>query len=561
MAVIFTLLNIIGGLCLFLYGMKVMSDGIQRAAGDKLQRFLNFMTGNRFMSVLTGFAITAIIQSSSATTVMVVSLVNAGLLNLTQSIGVIMGANIGTTVTAWIVSLIGFSLQLSEIALPAVGVGFICSMVKWKYRDMSEVILGFGLLFMGLDLLTKSMPGIGNSFDFVTNVTNMGFLSHLIGMFAGLAMTLLIHSSSASTAIMLTMAYNSVINYEMAAAMILGANIGTTIDAALASIGTKTNAKRAALVHVLFNVLGTCWALPLLKPLLAIVDFVTPGTITAGITNDPVLPVHLAMLHTVFNLTNTIIFLPFVNHLARLVTFIIKEDANEAAEPKRYRLKYVSGKHRNTPEMNIFRAEKEVRGMAGLALSMFTRFSVVFQSLLDAKNKHIIVDGLSAELKQKEEYADEMRDEISAFLMECARVQLNPRSESRISRLLRVISELENMTDDCCSMSFLLESGIKKGQFLNKKEMDALIPYLQLVNDFLNLVHENLGHNLSAETLQKARTLEDEIDKYRNKLRKMGRKRLESGKDVRTELLFIELVRRIERLGDYCYEIAETLAG
>jgi phosphate:Na+ symporter len=561
MAVIFTLLKITGGLCLFLYGMKVMSDGIQRAAGDRLQRFLNFMTGKRFMAVLTGFAITAIIQSSSATTVMVVSLVNAGLLNLTQSIGVIMGANIGTTVTAWIVSLVGFSLQLSQLALPAVGLGFICSIVKWKYRNVGDFILGFGLLFLGLDFLTKSMPGVGSGFDFITKLTNMGFVSYLIGMFAGLAMTLLIHSSSAATAIMLTMAYNGMVSYEMAASMILGANIGTTIDAALAAIGTKTNAKRAALVHVLFNVLGTCWALPLLKPLLALVDFVTPGSMTPGIVNDPMVPTHLAMLHTVFNLTNTIIFLPFANHLARLVTFIIKDNEGDTAEPEHYRLTYTSGTLQNTPEINILRAEKEIRDMAGLAQYMFTRFSIVLLSLLDIKNKQAVVDELGAELRQKEAYADEMRDEISAFLMECATRRLNQRSEHRISQLLRVISDLEDMTDDCCSMSFLLESSVKRGHIFEKKEMGALAPYLQLVKDFLDLVHENFGRTLSQEILQKAGRLEDEIDNYRNKLRKMGRKRLESGKDVKTELLFIDLVRRIEKLGDYCYEIAETFAG
>ena len=559
MAIIIVLLEITGGLCLFLYGMKVMSDGIQRAAGNRLQRFLNFMTGNRFIAVLTGFAITAIIQSSSATTVMVVSLVNAGLLNLVQSIGVIMGANIGTTVTAWIVSLVGFSLNLSEIALPAVGIGFICGIVKWKYRDMGDFILGFGLLFMGLDFLTRAMPALGNSFDFITRVSNMGFISHLIGMSVGLAMTLIAHSSSAATAIMLTMAYNGVISYEMAASMILGANIGTTIDAALASIGTKTNAKRAALVHVLFNVLGTCWALPLLKPLLALVDFITPGTI-AGVVNDPMVPTHLAMFHTVFNLTNTILFLPFVNYLAALVTFIIKDDL-ETVEPEHYRLTYTSGTIQNTPEINIVRAEKEVCDMAGLVLSMFTSFSGVLQSLLEAQDKRAAVIGLGDELKQKEEYADEMRDQIGAFLMECARVQLNPRSEYRISQLLRVISDFEDMTDTCCSLSFILERGVKNGQIIKKKEMEALSPYLKQVEDFLNLVQENLGNTLSADTLQKARQMESEINKNRDKLRKLGHKRLESGKDVKTELLFIDIVRRIERLGDYCLEIAETLAG
>jgi phosphate:Na+ symporter len=540
--------------------MKVMSDGIQQAAGDRMQRFLNFMTGNRFMAVFTGFAITAIVQSSSATTVMVVSLVNAGLLTLTQSIGVIMGANIGTTVTAGVVAIIGVSLELSALALPAVGIGFICRVVKWKYRDMGDFILGFGLLFLGLDFLTKSMPAVGNSFDFIAKLSNMGFASYLIGAAAGVAMTLLIHSSSAATAIMLTMAYNGVISYEMAASMILGANIGTTIDAALSAIGTKTNAKRAALVHVLFNIMGTCWALPLLKPLLGLVDMITPGTMTAGMIHDPMVPTHLAMLHTVFNSVNTLIFLPFVKHFARLVTFIIKEDKNETADIKHYRLVYASSIHHNTPEMNILHAEKEIRDMAGIVSSMFARFCGVLQSLRETQDRETVVTELGKELKQKEEYADEMREQIGAFLMECAKKPLNRRSEHRVSQLLRVISDLEDMTDDCCSISYLLERGVKKDRIFKQKEMAALAPYLKQVEDFLNMVQESLEHNLSAETLHNARKLEDAIDKNRDKLRKLGRKRIEAGEDVKTELLFIDLVRRIERIGDYCSYITETLA-
>jgi phosphate:Na+ symporter len=560
MVIISTLLKITGGLCLFLYGMKVMSDGIQRAAGDRLQRFLNLITGNRFTAVFTGFAITAIIQSSSATTVMVVSLVNAGLLNLTQAIGLIMGANIGTTVTAWIVSLIGFSLKLSELALPAVGIGFICSIVKWKHRNIGDFILGFGLLFMGLDILTKSMPGLGDNVYIIAKASNMGFLTDLTGVFFGTVVTLLLHSSSATTAIILTMAYNGIISYELAAAMILGANIGTTIDAALASIGTKTNAKRAALVHVLFNIFGTFWALPLLKPLLSLVDFVTPGSMTPGMINDPMVTAHLAMLHTVFNVVNTVIFLPFVNYFARFVSFLIKDDPTEDTGPAQYRFTYASGKIQNTPEMQIVFAEKEVRDMANHVLLMFSSFNKVIQSLFETQDKMTAVTSLGLELRQKEEYADQMRDQIGAFLMICAREQLNPRSEHRVSQLLRVISDLEEISDDCCSLSFILENGVNENLIIKKKEMDALVPYLNQVENFLNLVKDNLGRRLSTNTLIYARELETEIDLNRDKLRKLGRKRLESGKDVKTELLFIDIVRRIEKLGDYCLEIAEILA-
>jgi phosphate:Na+ symporter len=559
--VIFIFFKVAGGLCLFLYGMNIMSDGIQRAAGDRMQRFLNFMTGNRFMGVFVGFSITAIIQSSSATTVMVVSLVNAGLLNLTQSIGVIMGANIGTTVTAWIVSLIGFSLKLSNFALPVVGIGFIFRIVKWKYRDLGDFMLGFGLLFLGLGFLSDSIPTNADSFNFIAKVSNMGFLSLLISMSAGLLITLIVHSSSASTAIILTMAFNNVINYEMAAAMILGANIGTTIDAALAAIGTKTNAKRAALVHVLFNVIGTVWALPFLKPLLALVDIITPMPLTPGLANDPAITAHLAMLHTVFNTVNTALFLPFVNPFARLVSRIIKDDITDTVMPEHYKLVHLSSVIQNTPEMNILRAEKEIRDMAGLSSSMFSRISTVLLSLLETNNRQGLVMELKTELLQKEQYADEMHDQIGAFLMECMHEQVNYRSEQRISQLLRIISDLEDMTDDCCSISHLIETSVNKNRIFSRKEMDALAPYLLQVNGFLNLIQENLGRYISAEILQKARNLENQINENRDKLRNLGRKRLEAGKKVETELLFIELVRRIEKLGDYCSNVAETLAG
>jgi phosphate:Na+ symporter len=509
--------------------------------------------------VLTGFAVTAIIQSSSATTVMVVSFVNAGLLTLTQSIGVIMGANIGTTVTAWIVSLVGFSLKLSSLALPAVGIGFIIQVIKWKHRNLGEVILGFGLLFLGLDFLTKSMPPLGDSLDLIAGLSGPGFASTLIGAGAGLVITLITHSSSASTAIMLTMAFNGVIPYRMAAAMILGANIGTTIDAALAAIGTKTAAKRAALVHVLFNLFGAIWALLLLKPLLALVELISPGAVEPGMVQSPLIPAHLAMFHTVFNTVNTILFFPFVKPFAALVSFLIKDDKTGAL-PEHYSLVYKSGSIQNTPQLNIIRAEKEIRDMAGIASSMYARVSTVLKDLRETEDKEGTVNSLVTEMKEREEYADEMREALTAFLIECTREQLNRRSEHRVSQLLRIIADLEDMTDGCFSVALLLERSVKKNQFFKEKEMAGLVPYLSLVEDFLTLVREHLGRRLSPEEAGYAKLLEEKIDDSRNRLRKLGRKRIEAGVDVKTELLFIDLVRRIEKLGDYCFDIAETLA-
>jgi len=559
MGIIGALFNILGGLCLFLYGMKVMSDGIQQGAGDGFRRALNFMTRNRIAGVITGFVVTGIIQSSSAVTVMVVSFVNAGLLTLTQSIGVIMGANIGTTVTAWIVSLIGFSMKISLLALPAVGIGFVFAIIKWKYRVIGEAILGFGLLFLGLDFLTKSMPALGNSFNFLTEVSDQGFISSLIGMGAGLVITLIVHSSSASTAVVITMAFNGMISYEMAAAMILGANIGTTIDAALAAIGTKTAARQAALVHVLFNIIGTCWALPLLKPLLALVNFVTPGTMT-GAFQDPMVPTHLAMLHTVFNMVNTVIFLPFVKQFAALVSIIIKDKKIDEPQARHYHLEHISGVMRETPELNILRAEKEIRDMISLVSDMFGNFSATLNSMREAPLTEDAVNSLITGFKDKENYADEMREALTDFLVECARERLGPYSEKRVSRLLRIVADLEDMTDDCYSISLLLERSVRKNHVIKSKEVTALIPYVALVEGFLNFIKDiKLGSVISKEQSEWARDLENRIDEFRDRLRKLGRKRIEAGKDVKTELLFIDLVRRIEKLGDYCFSISEAL--
>jgi phosphate:Na+ symporter len=557
MEIIGILFRLGGGLCLFLYGMKVMSDGVQQAAGDRMQRALNFMTGNRFVAVLTGFVVTALIQSSSATTVMLVSFVNAGLLTLTQSIGVIMGANIGTTVTAWIVSLIGFNFDIASLALPAIGIGFVFRIVKWKRQALGEALMGFGFIFLGLQFMNDSLPTVApESMEFIQKVSQMGVVSVLIGVGVGTAVTLIMHASAATITLVITLAFRQVINYEMAAAMILGANIGTTIDAIMAAIGARTAAKQTALVHVLFNVVGSVMALIFFKPLLALVDFITPGS-SAG----EGIAAHLAMFHSVFNILSTIIFIPFVRQFAALVQFIIKDDVKQEIEtPEGYRFVYRSASIQDTPELGILRAEKEIRDMAGLASSMYAAFSENLKAAPEAGDKEGLVEALMAEMRKKESYADEMREVLTSFLIACNKDQLNPRSGRRISLLLRIIADLEDMTDDCCGLAYLLERSVKKNHLIRGKEMEALSPYVDQVGNFLVLVREQLGLSLTPEQIRKAREIEADIDRSRNHLRKISRKRIEAGKDVKTELLFIDMIRRIERLGDYCYDISSALA-
>jgi len=544
---------------MFLFGMKMMSDGLQKSAGERMRKTLNFMTGNRFIGVLTGFAVTAIIQSSSAFTVIVISFVNAGLLTLTQFIGVLFGTNIGTTVTGWIISIVGFKLSIDSLALPAIGIGFILSIIKWKYKHIGDLLVGFGFLFLGLFFLSDGIANSDNIFDFtkIGAIRDNRVTAILIGVGVGLVLTIIINSSSAAVTLIMTLAFQDVITYEMAAGMVLGSNVGTTINAVLAGIAGNTESKRAALAHVLFNVLGLIWALPLLIPLLNLVEFIFPGDPWAAGPGNVSIPVHLAGLHTLFNVINTIIFLPFVNQYAKLITMLIP-DKKQEEKNEHYKFTYLSAGNTQSPELNILRAEKEISDMAGIVSFMYSRFCTVLRGLHeDGGNDKDNTIELCAELLKKEEYIDEMREILSGFLIECSRVKLNPKTEARISYLMQVIASLESMSDECYSISRLLEKSVDKNYLFKDKEMDELIPYVGLVEEFLKLLENQLRRTPSPEQKIRAVELEETIDRDRKKLQKLGRKRIEAGGNVKAELFYIDLVRRIEKLGDYCFEISE----
>ncbi|PKL09304.1 MAG: phosphate:sodium symporter [Spirochaetae bacterium HGW-Spirochaetae-7] len=540
------LIELIGSLGLFLYGMKVLSDGIQRAAGDGLKRTLNLMTGSTFKAMLTGLGLTAIIQSSSATTVMVVSFVNAGLLTVVQASGVIFGANIGTTVTAWIVSLIGFKFQISALALPLIGLGFIMMMSsgqKSRLRDYGETAIGFGLLFLGLDFLAQAIPRpSADVVRFLANVSDLGVLSILIAVATGTVLTILVHSSSASTAIVITLAVEGVIGFDMAAGLVLGCNIGTTVDAFLASIGARTNARRAAWIHILFNILGTVWAVILFKPFLSLVNLLA-GTSTIA--------QHIAMMHTVFNLVNALLFAPFAGAFAGFVSRFIRPKPGEDALP--HKLEYIAAPLMNSPELNLMRARKEISDMAGLCNTMFDRW----REVLRLGSKDLSDDVVS--FRSMEDYADQMRDELSRFLLDCAGHDPSADSQREIGIMLRMVVDLEDVTDDCYSLMLLLDKAMTRKLELDKAEVDSLVPYTLLVEDFLRFVQDNINRNISEEQLAVAKELEDRIDGFRSALRKKSRKRLQTGANVKTELLFMDVVRHIEKIGDHAYGVAHAL--
>ena len=548
--VILIAFKLIGALGLFMYGMQLTSDGIQRAAGDKLQRTVNFMTKNRLMSVLTGILVTVLIQSSSATTVMLVSFVNAGLLSFIQSIGVIMGANIGTTLTGWIIASVGIGkFSIVALAVPIFGIGFFLSLMKKRdaYKSYGENLMGFALIFLGLEFLAKAIPDpTGDALLFLRNFADKGWIAIIICVLVGIIFTMLINASSATIAVVIGLAAKGIISFEMAAAITLGANIGTTFDSFLVSLGTNTNAKRAAWAHILFNIIGTIWVVIVFKPFLLFVDWVTPGEISAASAGA-----HIAMLHTMFNAVNTLVLFPFVPQYAALVSRLIPEKPGETEERKR--LSYVAGPIMVSPELNLVHARKEIANMAGVARSMFSRFRGALRERPDDFETAI------ASFKADEELADRMKEELTRFLLEVTHQDIAEKTQANIQELLHVVDGLENITDSSLSLAYLVERSERKKLTIDKDELESLAPYTLLADEFLRFVEENASSPIDDEKLSIAAKLEDRLDTFRADLKKKARKRLKSGADVRTELLFIDMVRHIEKIGDYAFDIAESL--
>jgi phosphate:Na+ symporter len=552
MSIIEPLFRLAGGLALFMYGIKVMSDALQRTAGKRLQAAIGFMTANRFAAVLSGLVVTAIVQSSSAVSVIVVSFVSAQLLTLTQAIGVIMGANIGTTFTAWIVAAFGFSVDISVFALPAVAVGFILRSIQWKRAatvavGIGDVLLGAGLLFMGLEFMTNAIPPIdAEDVGKILTLSNFGMLSIILGVVIGAVVTAVMNSSSATIAIIITLAHKGVINFEMACAMTLGANIGTTVDAPLAAIGVGSAAMRAALVHVLFNTIGTIICLCFFRPILFIVDQLVPGS-----PNGEFITLHISAFHTVFNVLATLIFLPFVNQYAAFISFLVKDKRPDGRMP--YTLDTVRSV--DSPELSIVRAGKEIRDLSALVFAMYRKLSAGLDDMSPGN-----IEALTKDLQSDENYADVMREELTGFLMQITRAQLNSKSEHNIALFLRIVADLEDMTDDCYSIGLLLLRNAQKGRHFTGEEKDELIVYMSRIENFLSFVREHLGGKLSQGEAARARKLESEIDENRNELRRLAQRRIEAGQNVKTELAYIDLVRRLERLGDFCNGISSALS-
>lgn len=539
----------IGSLCLLLFGMNMLSDGIQKGAGSNLQKMLGKITGNRFAAVLTGIGVTAVIQSSGATTVMVVSFVNAEILTLTQAIGVIFGANIGTTVTAWIVSFFGFSFSISAAAIPLFGLGFILKYFKqFKIHNFADCFMGFALLFMGLGLLKDTLSLSPSSVAFLQKFDSIGIAGILLGVFIGAFVTALIHSSSAMTAIVLTMAANGSLSWELSAAIVLGSNIGSTIDAVMSSFGASVNARRTALVHVGFNVAGTLIALLVFKPFLALVDLIVPGIPSQNITT------HIAMLHTIFNLCATLIFIPFVDQIASLAKKIIKD--NRTKENEHYKLPAILPYSHVSADLYSFQIQKEITKMSIKVMEMF---DCITNTLTNEKN----IEEENKTVNAIENYVDEMNIAITGFLQKCSRLPTaNSTDRNNFARLIQITDNLENLSDECSSIMHTIGKFFSayddSDKDIKPKRTKEISDYLEMVRIFYEQICIYLSTGISSEERLNAEIIEQKIDDKKKTLRRLSRKRIENGSDVKIELNYIDLVRKIEKAGDCAFSIVQV---
>ncbi|CAM9957604.1 unnamed protein product, partial [Chrysoparadoxa australica] len=470
-------LNLLGSLAFFIYGMKIMSEAIQRVAGSKMRQILSSMTSNRFKGVLTGFLLTSLVQSSSATTVLVVSFVNAGLLSLVESIGVIMGANIGTTITAWLISIIGFKVKIASYAIPIIAFAFpLLFFNRDKIKSWGEVLIGFALLFLGLEYLKDAVPDLKSNPDilvFLSKYTDMGFLSTLIFVAIGTVLTVIVQSSSAAMALTLVMANNGWITFDLAAAMILGENIGTTITANLAAIVGNVHAKRAAFSHFIFNIFGVIWILLLLNPVLGLIDsYLINFNGSSPMTEPHAIPIGLSLFHTTFNILNTCILIGFVPFIAAIVVKLVKSKGDD----EEFKLEYIGTGLLNTAELSLEEAQKETAIYGSIIRKMSNAYSHLLDETKNKKRKKLF-----KKIRKYEEITDQFEEEISKYLSRVTDGNLSNTSSIRVVSILSIINDLERVGDVFYQMARDYEartdknSKFSKRQRKNIKEMHDLV--------------------------------------------------------------------------------------
>ena len=568
---LFQIFTLLGALGMFLYGMNLMSSGLQKASGDKLRSFLSAMTSNPFKGVMTGLGITSIIQSSSATTVMVVSFVNAGLLSLGQAIGVIMGANIGTTVTAWLVSWLGFKADISILAVPLMVFGFLFSNSKKSQRqNIGELIVGFCLLFLGLSFMKESVPDLNETpqvLEFVKTWSSYGFSSVLIFLAFGTALTLVLQSSSATMAITLIMLSMGWIPFDMACAMVLGENIGTTITANIAAAVGNTQAKRAAMSHTIFNVFGVIWALIFFRPFLALVGktielFGLPNPAAEGFavsspsSADGIAALYgLSMLHTLFNTFNTFILIWFIKYIEKIVIWIIKAPKNQ--EKEIFRLKYISAGPLATPELATEQAFNEI-----IHFAQISKRGLAYAKEAINETDANKFEELRQKLVKYEEISDRIEYEIAAFLNAVSSTDISEETSIRIKAMYKIIGELESLGDSGEAISRILSRrNIHKKTFDQDtlKKLDDMITAVDNAYDTM-IANLTAAHKGNLHEISNAYNAEDRINSLRNYLRDSEIEDIENNiKNYQTSVYYMDIVNQLEHMGDFMINISQDL--
>ena len=552
----FDFLRLIGSLGLFLYGMKIMSEGLQKFAGDSLRRILTAMTTNRVTGVLTGVLITALIQSSSATTVMVVSFVNAGLLTLTQSIGVIMGANIGTTVTAWLISALGFKVDIAAFSLPLLAFGIpLLFSGKSSRKSVGEFIFGFSFLFMGLQALKANAPDLGANPEmlaFVQNYADMGFFSIILFLFIGAILTMIVQASAATMAITLIMCANGWIDYQLGVALVLGENIGTTITANLAALTGNTQASRAALAHLAFNIFGVIWVLILFYPFTNAVSWFVTNVMRIS---DPSVAVSfkLAAFHTAFNISNTFVMIWFVGLIEKTVCFLIKGKKDEDEE---YRLRYITGGMLSTAELSILQARKEITLFAERTGRMLDMVKALFYE----KNEDAFLKTYSR-VEKYESISDRMEIEIANYLTCVAEGRLSSEGKEEIRIMLRAVSEIESIADSCNNMARSIKRRNEFKSIFTDEQNHNVDQMLALTEKALHRMIEILKKSeLVRDDVNPSYNIENEINNYRNQLKIHNVEDINNKKyQYQDGVYYMDIIGEAEKLGDYVLNVVQAV--
>lgn len=554
-------LTLFGALGFFIYGMKVMSEGIQRTAGSKLRDILSSMTRNRYLGVFTGFLITCLIQSSSATTVMVVSFANAGLLSLVESIGVIMGANIGTTITAWLIAVFGFKVKISAFALPIIAIGLpLMFAKKTTLRSISEVLIGFALLFLGLDALKNSVPDLNENpevLEFLAQFTNYGILSTVIFVLVGTLITIIVQSSSAAMALTLTLLFNEVITFEMAAAMVLGENVGTTITANLAAIVANVHAKRAARAHLIFNIFGVIWMILLFPYFIDFIHYLWEPFLNlisdAGL-NKSQSELKLSLFHTIFNIINTLLMIGFVSFIAKIV---IKLVPSKGEEDEAIRLEFISNGMMVNAEASILEAKREISKFTRLVMKM-TGFVSGLMTETDTKKFKKQVE----KIKRYEEITDNIESEIVTYLAKVSEAELSEKSSQNVRAIMSIAGDLETIADINYNISRILERKSADKIYFIPKQRDNVIEMFNVLKAAMEIMEINIENLEKPIDLDAAYAAEQKLNKMKNSLKKKHLKSIEKGEyKFESGLIYTDLFTAIESIGDYVVSISEATAG